>query len=84
MGARAGVMAGGAPLAALLQADQGEGEAVPRLIRLPVLFRLAFALMLFGRDYETSFLAAGTCSNCPPAPAPAPAPPVRVTLLSVS
>lgn len=50
--------AGAPPLAQLLQQDE-VGEALPRLIRIPVLFRIAFALMLFGRDYETHVLAAG-------------------------
>lgn len=41
--------------AALLQLE--EEEEFPNLIRFQVVFRIAFALMIFGRDYETSVLA---------------------------
>ena len=34
-------------------------EDFPNIIRLQVVFRIAFALMLFGRDYETVVLATG-------------------------
>ena len=39
-------------------------EEFPQIIRLQVVLRIAFALMLFGRDYDISVLGTGIILRC--------------------